>query len=351
MPRTQRGVIGKTLRALVIGVAILAALVVLAAVEWVAYAGHARLQREVKTPEQLDAGQGRWITAAGARLHLREWGPAGAPTLLLIHGTGGWSGAWLTLPDVLSEAGWRVVALDLPPFGLSTLQQNAASAAPDYTRNAQAARILAVIDQLGAPVTLVAHSFGSGPSLEAALHAEGRLRQLVLVDPALGLGPNGEAPVCEPPGAEVSWLLARRPLRSALIAATATWPGFTTALLRSFVYKKDTMTEATVARFQRPFERAGFTPQLGDYVAGFVRGSCEAADSLDLAKVAAWAANGPPVALVWGQRDSITPIAQAAALKRLMPGATLTVLPGVGHIPHVESPGEFATALLGALRR
>ena len=325
----------------------LVALVALSIAAWVVCASHASERRETKTPEQLDDGAGRWVNAADAQVHIREWGPEGGPTILLIHGTGGWSGAWFALPGVLSSAGWHVVAMDLPPFGLSTIL----SSTPDvrYTRQAQARRILAVIDSLGVPVTLVAHSFGSGPSLEAAMHSEGRLRQLVLIDPALGLGPNGEPPACGPPGFVFS-LLENRNVRSAVVASTATWPGFTAPLLRSFVFNKGAITKEMVAVYQVPFERIGFTPLLGDYVAGFVRGNCEHADSLQLSKVSDWARNGPPVALVWGQEDTITPVAQAIALQRLMPGATLKVMPGAGHIPQLESPTAFARTLMGVLR-
>ena len=336
------------LRWLASGGLILAVVSALCIAAWVIYARHASDRRETKTPEQLDAGTGRWVNAADARVHLREWGPDTGPTILLIHGTGGWSGAWFALPTALSNAGWHVVAMDLPPFGLSTILPTT----PDvrYTREAQAGRILAVIDTLDVPVTLVAHSFGSGPALEAAMHSEGRLRQLVLIDPALGLGPNGEPPACEPPGS-VSSLLANRSVRTAIVASTVTWPGFTVPLLRSFVFKKDAISKELVATYQIPFGRIEFTPRLGDYVASFVRGNCELADSLEMSKVSDWARKGPPIALVWGREDTITPVAQATALQRLMPGATLKVLPGVGHIPQVESPTEFALALVSVLRQ
>ena len=324
----------------------LATVLVLPIAAWAVYASHASERRETKTPEQLNAGKGRWINAADARVHIREWGPSAGPVLLLVHGTGGWSGAWFALPSALSNAGWHVVAMDLPPFGLSTTL----STTPDvrYTRDAQARRIIAVIHSLGVPVTLVAHSFGSGPSLEAAMHAEGRLRQLVLIDPALGLGPNGEPPVCEPSG-YVSSLLENREVRSAIVASTATWPGFTAPLLRSFVFKKEAITADLVGAYQVPFERIGFTPLLGDYVASFGRSNCEHADSLEMSNVSEWARIGPPVALVWGREDTITPIAQAIALQQLMAGATLNAMSGAGHIPHVESPAELASTLLSVL--
>jgi pimeloyl-ACP methyl ester carboxylesterase len=323
---------------------LLVGVVLAAAAGWIAYAQGARAARETKSVEQLAGGQGRWVPAGDALLYVQEWGDAKAPPLLLLHGTGAWSGTWFTLPRSLGEAGWRVVAVDLPPFGLS--KPALPGAGPDYSRAAQARRVLGLIDSLGAPVVLVGHSFGAGPALEAALQAQGRVRKLVLVDPALGLGPAGEAPVCEAGG---PGLLAQRDLRTALVGATATWPGLTGKLLKRFVYRKDAVTDALVPAYQLPFEREGFTASLGDWALAFAASACEDAASLDPAKLRAWAAGGLPVALLWGEQDSITPLAQARALQGWIPQATLTVLPQVGHIPHIEGPGAFAEALLGRL--
>lgn len=323
---------------------LLVGVVLAAAAGWIAYAQGARAARETKSVEQLAGGQGRWVPAGDALLYVQEWGDAKAPPLLLLHGTGAWSGTWFTLPRSLGEAGWRVVAVDLPPFGLS--KPALPGAGPDYSRAAQARRVLGLIDSLGAPVVLVGHSFGAGPALEAALQAQGRVRKLVLVDPALGLGPAGEAPVCEAGG---PGLLAQRDLRTALVGATATWPGLTGKLLKRFVYRKDAVTDALVPAYQLPFEREGFTASLGDWALAFAASACEDAASLDPAKLRAWAAGGLPVALLWGEQDSITPLAQARALQGWMPQATLTVLPQVGHIPHIERPEAFAEALRGQL--
>jgi pimeloyl-ACP methyl ester carboxylesterase len=343
MSTTSRTVASTVLRCAALALLLVGAVLV-AAAGWIAYAHGARAARETKSVEQLAGGQGRWVPAGDAALYVQEWGEAKAPTLLLLHGTGAWSGTWFGLPRTLSEAGWRVVAVDLPPFGLS--KPALTGAGPDYSRAAQARRVLGLIDSLGAPVVLVGHSFGAGPALEAALQAQGRVRQLVLVDPALGLGPMGEAPVCEAGG---PGLLAHRDLRTALVGATATWPGLTGTLLKQFVFRKDAVTDALVPAYRVPFERQGFTASLGDWAQAFAVSACENAASLDPAKLRGWAAGGLPVALLWGEQDSITPLPQARALQGWIPQATLTVLPQVGHIPHIESPEAFADALLGRL--
>jgi pimeloyl-ACP methyl ester carboxylesterase len=313
---------------------------------WFTYTDIARTRREIMSPQALAHGRGRWVRAADADIYLQEWGDPKQPTLLLTHGTGAWSGTWFALPDALAAAGWHVVAIDLPPFGLSLTAEGTRI---DYSRAAQARRVLAVIDTLDAPVTLIGHSFGAGPALEAAMHAGTRLRQLVLVDPALGLGADGSPPQCTADDGTSPWLRARG-VRTALVAASATWPGFTGTMLKQFVHRKEVVTDTLVQPYQVPFTRQGFSASLGDWAIAFAQTSCEGLDSLEPQKLRAWAANGPPVALIWGEQDSITPIAQATALRSWMPSATLATLPDVGHIPHIENPGAFAEVLIRQLR-
>ena len=64
---------------------------------------------------------------------------------------------------------------------------------------------------------------------------------------------------------------------------------------------------------------------------------------------AAYARLKQPVVILWGDKDTITPVDQARDLKTLIPQATLTLLPGLGHIPQIEDPTAFNSALLNAL--
>jgi len=325
---------------------VLGAIVLLAAAiaMWIAVTQRARSLRETQGIEQLADGKGRWVRVDDAALHIQEWGRPDAPVVLLTHGTGAWSGTWFALPDTLAAAGWRVVAIDLPPFGLST---TSAIGIADYTRAAQATRILRLVERLGVPVTLVGHSFGAGPALEAAMQGGGAVRRLVLVDPALGLGAAGEPPRCDLGGPGL--LLSNRAARSALVAATATWPGLTPTMLRSFVHRKEVVDDVLASAYRIPFGRTAFSTDLGDWAAAFSQTACEGAASLDPGALGRWSRGAAPVDLIWGAEDTITPLAQGHALVRWMPGARLSVIPDVGHIPHIEDPDAFATALLGVL--
>ena len=52
-----------------------------------------------------------------------------------------------------------------------------------------------------------------------------------------------------------------------------------------------------------------------------------------------------PSLIVWGERDSIIPVAHGAAAHEAMPGSRFEVFPGAGHLPHDADPDRFAAVL------
>src|SRR5439155_11514028 len=119
--------------------------------------------------------------------------------------------------DALAEAGYRVIALDLPPFGFSDRPGT-------YRRTDQAARVADALSELGIErAIIVGHSFGAGAAAEFVLRNPQRSRGLVLVDAALGLtGSQDDAP---------AWLRPKW-VRESLVSLTITNPLATTTLLR-----------------------------------------------------------------------------------------------------------------------
>ncbi len=295
-------------------------------------------------PEQITAPpDGHWVDAGDVDMFVQEWGRPDAPAIVLTHGTGAWSGTWFDLPAILAARGWRVVAVDLPPFGFTRVK----TAAPlDYRRAAQAQRLLLALHALSKqPVVMMGHSFGAGPALEAAMREPASVRELVLVDPALGLGPHGEMTACRPE--PLGWPMDSRAARTALVRATATVPALTGTLLGRFVHRKEVITPDKLVLYRRPFSRRNFSAQLGDWAATFASDDCAGSRSTDATALAAGARQSR-LALIWGAEDTITPAAQGVALGRLT-GVTPRFIPEVGHIPHIEDPARFEAALEAAI--
>jgi pimeloyl-ACP methyl ester carboxylesterase len=58
-----------------------------------------------------------------------------------------------------------------------------------------------------------------------------------------------------------------------------------------------------------------------------------------------------PTAVIVGEADAITPLAQSKALADAIPHASLSVLPDAGHISNIEAPEAFDRAIRAWLKR
>jgi pimeloyl-ACP methyl ester carboxylesterase len=331
-----------------LGVLVLVALLVLGGFRIAA------AQRETRLRHDEAPSMGRFVKAADVELFVQETGPSHGPPVVFVHGTGAWSEIWRSTMRALADSGYRAIALDMPPFGYSSRPANA-----DYRDEAQARRILGALDSLRIErATLVGHSFGARPTMQATFMAPARVERLVLVDAALDLarrcagaelrGCAGAVRDSFPP-ADSSAPLALRavlgvpPVRDAVVASTLSNPRLTGWLLSKLVSNREAaVTPERVAMLQRPFVLQGWTRGLGEWLAPFVttRTSSMATER------ARYATLTMPTLVLWGARDSLTPMPQGQDIARLIPGARFEVLPLAGHIPAIEDEHSFNAALL-----
>jgi pimeloyl-ACP methyl ester carboxylesterase len=286
--------------------------------------------RETASRDELAPSSGHLVPTGTGGVFVQEKGPADGVPVVLFHGTAAWSELWRHTIDALAAAGFRVIALDLPPFGFSDRPGN-------YTRRDQAARVNDVLGALHAtPAAIVGHSFGAGAATELAMRYPDRARALLLVDAALGL----TSPPSDPP-----LLLRPQGIREILVSLTITNPLTTKILLQSLIEKKERALPEYIEILQRPTTLRNSTADIAGWLFYFA-GADRNAESADRS---AYARVKLPVAILWGDMDSITPLAQAHDLQTLLPQPSLTVLPGLGHIPQIEDPDAFNAALLTAL--
>ena len=282
---------------------------------------------EVQAPANIT-----YFASPSGKVGARVVGPADGIPVVLVHGTAAWSGFWSEVADHLARRGWKVVAIDLPPFGWSDRDPQAR-----YDRVTQAERLSAVLAALGEPAVVVGHSFGAGAATELALRHPSQLRGLVLVDAALGeLDPQGEAPIAN--------VMRLGPVAQLATAAMVTNPSALEPFLRSMIARKET-AHRWVPVLRQPMARNGTTSAYAAWLPNLFtkRDSALSRSSANLRAIK------PPVAIVWGGADTVTPLDQGRRLQALTRAQSLRVLPGVGHIPHIEDPEGFRGALDEAL--
>ena len=106
------------------------------------------------------------------------------PTVVLIHGYANGLGVWFKCIDPLVDAGFRVLAIDIPGFALSSRPEFPVS----NDGSAAEGKMVEALDdwrkrmQLGG-VVLCGHSFGAYIAASYALRYPRNVQQLLLVDP------------------------------------------------------------------------------------------------------------------------------------------------------------------------
>ncbi|HKA40562.1 MAG TPA: alpha/beta hydrolase [Burkholderiales bacterium] len=315
-----------------------AAAIVLTAAVLILFSWQAH-RREVIPAREAAPASGRYVNAADVAIFVQESGPADGPAVLFVHGTGAWSETWRESMSILARAGYRAIGIDLPPFGYSQRP-----ARPSYAKQDQGRRIVGVLDALKITrVILVGHSFGAGPTVEAALLAPRQVRGLVLVDAALAIRADGGAP--EPVSPLLNALLAVVPLRNAVVATFLTNPGFTRKLLQGFIDDPARATDERVVVYQRPLVVEGTTQAVGEWLPALLAPASVSASE----DPASYKSLRMPVFAIWGDRDTITPLEQGKRLAGITPKAELLVVNGVGHIPQIEDPARFQELLLACV--
>jgi magnesium chelatase accessory protein len=268
-----------------------------------------------------NAHASRFVRAAGLDWHVQIMGQG--PTLLLVHGTGAATHSWRDLlPDLARD--FTIVAPDLPGHGFSTAPPGHLLSLPGMARD-----LTGLLTKLGvAPEIAVGHSAGAAilcrMSLDGALPS---VRALVSLNGAM-------LPLDGAPGkifAPLARLLVGLPLLPALFAWRARDRAVVAALLAGTGSTLDARGIDLYARVvRRPAHAAAALRMMANWdLAPLVR---------DLPRLS------PKLLLIAGDGDRAIPPADAARLRDMIPKATLTIMPGLGHLAHEED--ATATAAL-----
>jgi len=259
---------------------------------------------------------GDYRTVDGVRLRLRDTGPRNtgprdAPAVILLHGFGTSLDTWEPWAQALS-ARYRVIRFDLPGFGLTGPDPTG-----DYT-DAREMKILSdLMDQLGVDrASLIGNSLGGRIAWNfAALHPD-RVTRLVLVSPDGFASPGFEydkAPKTPLMMLALPYVAPRGMLKASLAAAYA---------------RPEALSEATLTRYRDMMLAPGVRPAILARMGQVILRD----PAPTLARIQA------PTLLLWGEKDGMIPISNAADYLRDMPHATLVRLPTLGHVPFEEDP-------------
>lgn len=302
-------------------------------------AGHRATQREVLA-EAAFPPEGQLIEVAGRQVHAVVMGEG--PDLVLIHGANGSTRDFtFGFADRLA-ADYRVLIFDRP--GLGFTDRTTADHARAFARGAespaeQAALLRAAAAALGAerPIVL-GHSYGNAVALAWALDHPDNIAALVNVA-----------------GASMPWPGSLGALYS--VGGTALGGGLLAPLVTAFAPQG--VVEGIVDTIFEPNPTPnGYVDHIGAELSirrDSFRANARQVNGLRPHIVAMSARYGTlslPVEIVHGAADTIVPPAiHSERLVGLIEGANLTLLPGIGHMPHHSAPDDVIAAIHRAAER
>jgi pimeloyl-ACP methyl ester carboxylesterase len=239
--------------------------------------------------------------------------------LVLLHAGVADRTMWREHLEPLAEAGYRVLAIDLPGFGDAPVSPGAQAPWEDVLRTLKELKL----DR----AAWIGNSFGAAVAMRAAVVAPAAVSALVLVSvPPLNADPS---PELESAWAAEEAALERGDIDGAVSAVVEAWtqPGAPTEL-----------RERVASMQRRAFER--------QVAAGDVD---EAADPLEQ-HPEALADLQIPVLLAVGEQDMPDFKRAADELEATLPRARSAVIEGAGHLAPLEVPDAFGRLVLEFLR-
>jgi pimeloyl-ACP methyl ester carboxylesterase len=281
---------------------------------------------------------GQFVEVGGRRVHVHVTGEG--PDVVLIHGAfGSLRDFTFDLSDRLARR-YRVIAFDRPGLGYTDRTDpahGAVFAATAESPGEQAALLAAAARALGAerPI-VVGHSFGGIVAMAWALDH----------DPAAVVMLAG---VAMPWPGELGWLYQ--------VNGTAVGGGVVAPLLSAWA-PETRLREAVAATFAPQAMPEGYADHIGAYMPlrlPAFRANARQVNTLRPHVVEMerrYPALRLPLEIVHGEADRTVPIeVHSGPLSRLVAGANLTILPGIGHMPHHADPEAALAAIDRAARR
>lgn len=254
---------------------------------------------------------GTYVSVDGLRMRLRDTGPRDAPAVILLHGFGASLDTWEPWARALS-ARYRVVRFDLPGFGLTGPDPTG-----DYTDTRVMKILVDLMDQLGlGRARLIGNSLGGRIAWSFAAQYPDRVTRLVLISPDGFASPGFEyeKPPEIPLTMQVLPYVAPRSLLRANMAAAYANPA--------------ALSEATLTRYRdlllAPGVRSAILARMSQVI---LRDPVPI-----LARIQA------PTLLLWGEKDGMIPVSNAADYLKSIPQVSLVRLSNLGHVPFEEDP-------------
>ncbi|HUL00545.1 MAG TPA: alpha/beta hydrolase, partial [Nitrospirota bacterium] len=227
------------------------------------------------------------------------------------------AGIWKSLIPEL-ENKYHVIAFDLPGFARSSKENDL------YSPQNYAAFVNWIVKKYTkGPLYLIGHSLGAAITLYYAGTYPENLERIIIVDSAgvlnrsafikkfIRIEPNKFLDIMNIPVSSVqNFMIANLESMDKGFSDEAGGSSLSTELLKEKLYSGDPAKTAGMVLFNTDFSNI-----------------------IDKIKV--------PSLIIWGEKDPVSPLRTGRLLEWMLPESDLRIMPGLGHCPMVDQPGDF----------
>ena len=258
-------------------------------------------------------------------------------TVMLIHGLGDEADTWRYLFPALSDAGYRVIAPDLPGFGRSIWKGRIS-----FSLHCKIVFKLLAMANVSAekPATLIGSSMGAAIAELAAAKRPDLVKGLILIGGCFPFHDKTEKSEMRLmiPFTGKKWYRAFRSNHET--AWKSLYPYYGNLYIMNSM-DKEFLRERVIARVESPNQERGFFSTMRSMAAMVIFKR-----SFLIKKMKSFRGR---IFFVWGEKDNIFPSRRASLLRSLRPDAEFSVIAEAGHLPHQEKGKECAAEILRIL--
>jgi pimeloyl-ACP methyl ester carboxylesterase len=261
------------------------------------------------------------------------------PTVILVHGLGDEADTWRHVFHLFVDAGYRVIAPDLPGFGRSLWKGR-------INMRSHCRVILRLMTMPGVasaekPAALIGSSLGAGIVEMAACKRPDLVKKLILIDGCFPFSYRRDRGMIllSLPFIGKGWYRGFRSNHGA--AWRSLYPYYSNMDAMSDE-DRDFLRERVIARVESVNQERGYFATLRSMSALLLFGKRAMTKKIQ--------AFPGKVLILWGDGDRVFPPDKAALLRSLRPDAGFTFIAGAGHLPHQEKPDICAAEMLRFLK-
>ena len=259
----------------------------------------------------------KFVNIMGSDVHYVDEGSG--ELLVMIHGFASSLHTWDGVAEELARS-YRVIRLDLPPFGVTGPLRTPSGAIETMNMPTYRRFIDTFMQALGIQrATLIGNSLGGLISWDYAVRHRDAVERLVLIDSA---------------GFPMKLPIYIGLFNSAMVRMSAPWwlpEPIIRSAVRNVYGDPRRLAAPVLRRYIEFFHGAGTRAAIGKMVPtlDFADLDTDVLKTVDV-----------PSLVLWGAKDRWIPPAHAAEFARRIPGAQSVMYEGLGHIPMEEDPGR-----------